>query len=125
MAGDDVRVVHAGVALIGRDFPHIKVLGRGIHEVRQEFGITGILVADFNRCNHIGFDTAHQVHLDPGMLLSHDTIFVIEPADKARGGETQGIDRKIRFDHFEWQTTFNNQASKDGCQVGVLQGVED
>ena len=87
MASDDVRVVHAGIALVGGDFPHVEMLRRGGHEVRQELRITRVFLPDFHSRDHIRFDATHQMDLDPLVLLAHDTILVIEPANKAGGGK--------------------------------------
>ena len=90
--------------------------GGRVHEVREQLRIAGILLADFNRRDHVRFDATHQMDLHPLVLLPHHAIFMIEPADKARGREARGIDGKIRFNHFERQATLDDQASKDWCQ---------
>jgi hypothetical protein len=63
--------------------------------------MTSILLADFDGGDDVGFDAAHQMDLHPFVLLSYHALFVIRPADKARGGEPRGIHGKIDFDHFE------------------------
>ena len=94
---------------------------RGVHEIREQLRITGVFLPDFNGRDHVGFDTAHQMDLHPRVLLPHHAIFMIEPADKARRGEARGIDGKIRFNHFERQAAFGDQASKDRRQDRILQ----
>lgn len=89
MAGNHLIVVDAAVAFVSGYFSYVEVCSRGVHEVRKELRITGILLADFNRRHHVRFHTAHQMDLDPGMLLPHDAVFMIHPPDKATGGESR------------------------------------
>ena len=99
--------------------------GGRVHEIREQLGITGFLVPDFDSRDDVGLDTAHQMHFDPVMLLSHDTIFVIEPADKAGRGKARRIDSKIGFHHLERQAALDDQAAKDRRQDRIIQVVED
>jgi hypothetical protein len=56
MTGDDLMVIDDRIALIRRDFPHVEVSCRRIHEVGEQFGITGTLVSDLNGGHSIGFE---------------------------------------------------------------------
>ena len=119
MLGNDIHVVDAGIALIGRHFPHIEVRGRGVDEVGEQLRITRVLLPNFHRRDHVGFDAAHQMDLHPVMLLPHHAILVIKPADKARGGEARGIHSKIDFHGFEWQAALGDQARRIGVSIGL------
>ncbi len=90
MVSNDVHIVDAGIPLIGLHFPHIEVPGSGVHEFREQLGITRIPLPNLDRRDHVRLDTAHEMHLDPSMLLSDHAILVIDPADKARRSKARG-----------------------------------
>jgi hypothetical protein len=117
MAGDHVSIVDTGVALIRRDFVHVEVGCGGVHKVWQELRITRIFFTDFDGGHDVRFDTTHQMHFHPFVLLTNDAILVIEPADKAGGREARRIDSKIRFDHD------GDPANEVYCRLGLAASI--
>jgi hypothetical protein len=75
-----------GLRLQLLDFCNLKVLGRGFGQSGEHNGIVCIPTKNFDSGHDVGFDSAHQMALDPIVLLSNLSVLVIVPTGGLRGG---------------------------------------
>src|SRR5713101_6608528 len=74
-----VSTLTALVALVGARFGHGVVLGGGRHERRQLLGVGRVALTNLGRRHDVRIKTAHQMHLDPIVLLPLGAVFVVIP----------------------------------------------
>src|SRR5262249_15328766 len=120
MLSNDVCIVHAGIAFVCRDFGYRKMLCCCLYQIRQELCIAGVPVSNLNGSDNISLHTTHDMDFHPVVLLTHDTILMINPPHKARRCEARGISGKICFYRFQWQATFYDEFPKQGSQRSLL-----
>ena len=56
---------------------------------RAAIGIGRVPVTDLDGADDIGAHAAHEMHLDPVMLLPRHAVLVVEPADKSARTEAR------------------------------------
>lgn len=108
-----LEVAVSQVGFVGRDFLHRKAILRSlIYEWFEIVVIIRVSFTDFNTRHDVGFDAAHEMHLDPLMLFHLSAILGIKPAQEVSGSETRTIHRKVGFDALERQAGLSNELFK-------------
>ena len=124
-AFNGLKVRPRGVSPISRHFGDLKVLCRGINKRGEQRRVIGVPTMNLDGGNDVRFDAAHNVALDPIVLLLNNTVLVVKPSREMTGGETRRIDGKIRLNRPQRQRTLFNQFVKNGRQFRVLKVVRD
>ena len=107
-----IGVCPRSVTFVRRDFRNLKVFRRGCYQSGQHFGIARVPTMDFNGGHDIGFHPAHDVALNPIMLLLDDSILMVKPASEVAGGKAGRVYGKIRFHGFQKQTALGTPPNR-------------
>lgn len=70
-------------------------------------------------------NSAHDMNLDPIMLLFYNPLVVVKPAGEVASSKAGRVRRKISFHGFERQDALDNQFFKHRSQFWPLQVVGD
>ncbi len=119
------QITNAGIPFVSQDLVDLKMLRSLVNQRRQQRGIVGMLPLNLYRRNHVRFDAAHDVRLNPIVLLFDHAVFLIKPASEAGSHETRRIHSEVSFNSLERQGAPRNQASQDWRQIGILKIVEN
>lgn len=122
---DRVHIGAARISLVGRDFGYAKVLRCRFQKRRQLTGIARVPLANFDCRNDVSLDPAHQVALDPIVLLPNFAVLVVKPASESGRSETAGIDGKVYLNGFQGQAALGYQAPENWGKVGIFKIAEN
>lgn len=106
---DGFVVVERTVALIRADLVQLEILGSLIDQCGKHRRIIGVFASDFNRCDDMSFNAAHQVSFDPKIRRALFPVLFVKPTDVITGREAGRINGEIRFDCLQWQAAMLNQ----------------
>jgi hypothetical protein len=120
-----VRVHAAGVSLVSGDFGDSEVLSRRVQQWGQHRGVSRMAFVNLDCGDDIGFDSAHEMALDPIVLLPNLSVLMVKPASESGRSKPAGIYRKIDFHRFQRQAAFRYEVAENRRQIGVLQIVEN
>jgi len=123
--GNRFCVVPSTVASVRRNFVHLKILGGGLYHWGEQLVVIRVPVSNLDSRHDVGFDTAHQVALNPIMLFSDGSVFVVIPANETRGSETGRVYCEVRLDRLQGQAALGDEFLQDWGQVGILKVVEN
>ena len=123
--GNGFGIRFAGVSLVSRDFGHLKVLRGCFNHRGKQRRIVRIAVVNLYRRHDVRFDSAHEMALNPIVLLPHLSVLVVKPSDIAAGREARRIDGEVRLYRPKRQTALRNQGLQDRSQFGILKVVEN
>ena len=112
------------ISLISRDLVNIERLGGLGYQSRELGCISRFIGCSLDTGDNVGFDTAHQVSLNPILMAANLAPFVVEPASIGAGGEARGINGKISFDCFQRACALLNKSLEKRSQFGIFQGTE-
>ena len=122
-ASDCVRVFPRSISFISGDFGDLKILRSRIDQSRKHFNVARKSAANLNGSHDIRFDSAHQMALDPIVLLFNRAVFVVKPTGKTASREARRIGSEIGLYRFERQAALSNQGAENGGQIGILKIV--
>jgi hypothetical protein len=74
---------------------------------------------NFDRRNNVGFNAAHNVALDPIVLLFHNPVPMVKPSCEMAGRKSRRIPGKIQFDRFEWKAALSDERLQYGSEFRV------
>jgi hypothetical protein len=121
---DRLKILGTGIAFVGQDFIHLKVFGSLVNQGWQKWCVASVLPVNLYGCDYVGFYPAHDVSLDPIMLLPNNAILFVKPASETGGHKASRIHGEVSFDGFERQCALDNQVHQYGCQIGILKVVK-
>lgn len=118
-------ILAAEISLVCRDLRDLEIPGSGLNHRREKGIVVGPSIANLNCGHDVGFDTAHQMTLDPFMLSPLLAVFHVKPANEAGRSEARGIYGEIGFYRFEGKAAPRNQFPQKRSHIGVLKVVEN
>ena len=70
---------NGGIRFVARYLAHLEPLRRGVDQRRELWAISRISVQNLSGSNHIRFDTATNVRLDPHGLAARRAVLLVNP----------------------------------------------
>ena len=124
---DRLQIVARQVGFIGAHLTHGEVAGRGLYQRLKLRAIVRVGIGNFNAGDDVGFDSAHQVHLNPIMLFHQFWIgvFSLRPLNKAASNEAGRVNREITFDGLQRQATNLDQLFQERRECRVFKVTRD
>ena len=118
------EVAPVGVRLVSRHFIDVECLGCLVYQWYELAVIGGLIGSSLDTGDNVGFDTANQVGLYPGLLTAFLAVLVVEPSGIGASGEARGVNGKIGLYRPERAGTLLDKGLEQGGQIGVLQVAE-
>lgn len=118
------QVSLTAVRLVRGDCLNAEGLCRSVQQWRQLRGVRTLMRCGFSRSNDVGSVAGHEVQLDPTLLATHLTPFVIEPSTVGIRRKAGGIKAEAGFDGLQWPRAFLNEALQNRRQFIAFQPSE-
>jgi hypothetical protein len=114
VADNQLEIVLAGICLVRRYLTHHEVFSRRIHKRFEARTIASILVRHKTTRHDVGLDPAHQMQLDPALLINHLRLAILgmKPTVITACREARTINGKVRLNRSQRQTAFSDERVK-------------
>src|ERR1019366_6094635 len=122
---DHIGVGQATVSLISRNLRDGKVLRGRFHHRGKRQRIVRVHLLNVDSGYDVGFNSAHEMALNPILLDVLFAILHIMPAGKPRGCKAGRIDREAGFHAAERQTALLDKAAQNGGHGRVFKVIEN
>lgn len=115
------KISGSDVGFVGGDFRHAKAAFGCLINERLEVGVViSMLLTHFYTRYYIRLHSAHQMDLDPRMLLYFSTIFHVKPSRELPRSKARTINRKVSFNTLERHAAIGDELLQVGSQQLVL-----
>lgn len=127
MVNDRLQIVARQVGFVGAHLAHSEVASRGLNQSLELRRVGTVRVSNLNAGYDVRFDSAHQMHLDPVVLLHEFRIgiFCLGPLNEAASCEAGRINGEVAFNGLQGQTANLNQLFQERRQRRILKVARD
>ena len=115
-----LQIVARQIDFIRRYLRHREVAPGGLNQSGKLLTVVSVGLRNFDAGNDVGFDTTHQVNLDPFVPIDERSIRVLrfDPLNKAASAKAGTVNREVRFGGLQRQTGFLDRRC-DGAAVSL------
>jgi hypothetical protein len=119
-----MKILSARVSLICRDLVDVERISGCIDQWSELWRISRLKSCSLYTGNDMGFNSAHQMSLNPLYLAPYLAPLMVKPSVIGIGCETRGINSEVSLYGFQGACTLLNESLEKWCQFGILQRTE-
>ncbi len=122
VVNDCLQVVARQIGFVCAHLTHGEVASRGLYQSLELRTVVGVRVGNFDAGHDVGFDSAHQMNLNPGVALHQFRIgvFGFGPLNESTSCEARRVNSKVTLHGLQGQATDFDQLFKEWRQRWIL-----
>jgi hypothetical protein len=119
---DRSQVVARQIGFVSAHLADSEVASRGLDQAFELRRVGSVRVGNFDTRDYVGFDSAHQMHLDPVVSFHQFRIGVLgfRPLNKTTSSEAGRVNGEITFDSLQRQAANFDQLFQERRQGWIL-----
>jgi len=118
------QIPPVGIGFVRRDLIDVESLSRFLHQHGQLGVVSREMWGSLSTGDDMGFDTAHDMSLNPSLSAAFLAPLVVKPSGEGAGGEASRINGKVGLNRPQGASRLLNEGFEQGRQFGLLKVTE-